>query len=609
MPAGQRTRVGDLRPSQLMHAFGVGSVVDLPYLSVMVMGLEDWPAARSIEIREERLLRAVRQQLGAQVARLLAPPTPPESSSQTWNPFDEESRIGVPVAPFPRWVVCPYCRLLAPLSSGLFEFKPEPYRPDRARFVHASCKRPGQPPAVLPARFLIACDRGHLDDFPWLEFVHKGPTTCKGPLKFLEMGASGEAADVQVKCDACETSEVMAKAFTEEARRLMPACRGRRPHLRDFDPDGCTQQVKSILLGASNSWFPMVLSALSIPSGAGKLDQLLEQQWSAFESVKDSSALEALRRFGVLREFAEFTDDQIWEALQRMREGDAGQDQDSNDLKAPEWAIFSNPDALRNTRDLQLRPVAPPPRYQPYFERVVLVERLREVRSLIGFTRIDTPSEDAQTARAPLSRGSPHWVPSAEIRGEGIFLQFSEAAISTWVARCGLLDQQFLAAHQRWRSTRGMDPMLGYPGLRYVLLHSLAHALIRQFSLECGYATASLRERIYSGSTPEGGPMAGVLIYTAAQDSEGTMGGLVSLGETTNLEGHLDQSLEGLELCTSDPLCAESTPEREFLSLHGAACHACLFAPETSCERGNRYLDRSVLVETVERSEWAFFNL
>jgi hypothetical protein len=154
-----------------------------------------------------------------------------------------------------------------------------------------------------------------------------------------------------------------------------------------------------------------------------------------------------------------------------------------------------------------------------------------------------------------------------------------------------------------------MDPMLGYPGLRYVLLHSLAHALIRQFSIECGYATASLRERIYSGSTPEGSPMAGVLIYTAAQDSEGTMGGLVSLGETTNLEGHLDQALEGLELCTSDPLCAESTPEREFLSLHGAACHACLFAPETSCERGNRYLDRSVLVETVERSEWAFFNL
>ena len=103
--------------------------------------------------------------------------------------------------------------------------------------------------------------------------------------------------------------------------------------------------------------------------------------------------------------------------------------------------------------------------------------------------------------------------------------------------------------------------------------------------------------------------MAGILIYTAAADSEGTMGGLVSLGETATLGRHLDQALEDLELCTSDPLCAESTPEREFLSLHGAACHACLFAPETSCERGNRYLDRSALVPTVERSEWAFFNL
>jgi hypothetical protein len=69
---------------------------------------------------------------------------------------------------------------------------------------------------------------------------------------------------------------------------------------------------------------------------------------------------------------------------------------------------------------------------------------------------------------------------------------------------------------------------------------------------------------------------------------------------------HLDHALEMVRLCSSDPLCAEHRPHQGS-TLHGAACHACLFVPETSCERGNKYLDRSVLVETLERSDLAFF--
>lgn len=102
--------------------------------------------------------------------------------------------------------------------------------------------------------------------------------------------------------------------------------------------------------------------------------------------------------------------------------------------------------------------------------------------------------------------------------------------------------------------------------------------------------------------------MAGILIYTAAPDSEGTLGGLVRLGEPGLLGRHIDCALDAMRLCTSDPLCAEHNPPQDGLTLHGASCHACLFSPETSCERGNRYLDRSVLVETVERSDLAFFN-
>jgi hypothetical protein len=166
----------------------------------------------------------------------------------------------------------------------------------------------------------------------------------------------------------------------------------------------------------------------------------------------------------------------------------------------------------------------------------------------------------------------------------------------------------FHEAHIAWRSMRRiLPPEANDPTLRYVLLHTFAHALMRQLTLECGYTAASIRERIYAlPAKSEGGPMAGILLYTAAPDSEGTLGGLVSLGQPNQLGYHIDGALDEMQHCASDPLCAEHT-SREDRTLHQAACHACLFAPETSCERGNKYLDRSVLVSTVERADLAFF--
>ena len=157
-----------------------------------------------------------------------------------------------------------------------------------------------------------------------------------------------------------------------------------------------------------------------------------------------------------------------------------------------------------------------------------------------------------------------------------------------------------------WRKLRQMDPTANYPTIRYILLHTFAHALMRQLTLECGYTAASIRERIYAQSPEkEGGAMAGVLLYTAASDSEGTLGGLVEQGK--HIEFHIYAALAAMQNCSSDPLCAEHLPPEDGSVLHGAACHACLFIPETSCERGNKYLDRSLLVPTIERDNLAFF--
>lgn len=267
-------------------------------------------------------------------------------------------------------------------------------------------------------------------------------------------------------------------------------------------------------------------------------------------------------------------------------------------------------------RDFKVSPVAPSAGYEDVIKQVVLVERLREVRALVGFTRIEAPGdftemdEVPEEHRVPLSRRRPTWIPAAEVHGEGIFLHFREDTLHDWLEGSVLHEHNrlFHEAHTHWRVARHItDPAHGYPGLRYVLLHSLAHALMRQLTLECGYTAASIRERIYAlPPAHEYGPMAGILLYTAAPDSEGTLGGLVALGLPDQLGRHLDGALERMQRCTSDPLCAEHHCVQDH-SLHEAACHACLFLPETSCERGNKYLDRSVLVPTVDRDHLAFF--
>lgn len=611
--ASDKRKIGEIRPSQLLFTYGVGAIVELPNLSVMVMGLDDWPIEQgSSEIAEPRLLKAVQQELGRQVVKLMTPPVTSDSTGYQANPFDDSANVGVPVAPFPRWLLCPYCRLLAPIQSGLFELRLDPYRKDRSRYVHRICKKPGKPPTVVPARFLIACDHGHLDDFPWVQFVHRGKTDCRYELRLYELGASGEVADIQVECVKCEKTRRLSDAFSDEGKAEMHQCKGRWPHLRKFDEMTCQGKQRAILLGASNSWFAVMLSALSIPSTSDKLGQLIESNWAELQECESAREVKLKRK--LLKGLATFTDEEIWESVAKKKAGTGEDEEDATDLRDPEWQVFSNPDPSLNSRDFKLRVVEPPSQYSSVLTKVVLAERLREVRSLIGFTRIESPGDYTELGslpeeqRVPLGRSAPKWVPTSEVRGEGIFLHFSEAAIEAWLKKTKSRDSEFFEAHRRWRTARGLPPDEAYPTMRYVLLHSLTHALIRQFSLECGYTCASIRERIYSRSS--GGdhePMAGVLLYTAAPDSEGTLGGLVGLGEPKTLGRHLDQALEAMRLCTSDPLCAEHHPYRDSLTLHGAACHACLFVPETSCERGNKYLDRSVLVSTVESAELAFF--
>ena len=182
-----------------------------------------------------------------------------------------------------------------------------------------------------------------------------------------------------------------------------------------------------------------------------------------------------------------------------------------------------------------------------------------------------------------------------------------ELALADWAKWPGVWRQEaeLRRGHRGWRARRGLEPDPGFPGMRFALLHTIAHLLIRELALDCGYNAASIRERVYA-DTDDGKLQAGILIYTAAADSDGTLGGLVDLGKPENLGRLLRQALDRAKVCASDPLCAEHNPRTDS-SLHAASCHACSFVSETSCECGNRYLDRALVIPTLQTNDAAFF--
>ena len=607
----KKHRVGEVRPSQLMWTYGPGALVDLPNLSVITMGLDRWDADRCPTVEEGRLLAAVKRVLGPQVSHLRIPPYP---SDGDFDPLSAEALIGAPVRPFPRWLRCVKCGLLAEFDSGLFTLKTNPYRPEEAHFIHTNCEKPGQSDAV-PARFLMACRAGHLDDFPWRWFVHGGPSSCPGTLRFFERGASLQTENLWVKCDGCGSARSLVHAFGKEGRKNLPACRGRHPHLDTYDED-CSEEARPVLLGATNSWFPITLSVLAIPLGMDPVVQVVTDGSKYFEDVESLKetefVLKTLKKGGTLPGVQICEAQATWETIQAIRDGKLEQASLSEeDLKRPEWDVLTSPSPPTNWPQFSSREVEPPKAFKDILHTVLLLERLREVKALIGYTRVEAPEEgmddDERPPMASLCMGQPEWVPACEVYGEGIFLRFDEKRVETWLSSDGVKkrDDRLKTGHRGWRNARQLDPNRGYPGIRYAMIHTLAHLLVRELALECGYNATSIRERIYA-SDEEGMEMAGLLIYTAAADSDGTLGGLVELGKPESLGRLMEQSLKRAMVCSSDPLCSEHDPGED-RSLHSASCHACTFVSETSCERGNRYLDRALLIETLECKDAAFF--
>lgn len=263
---------------------------------------------------------------------------------------------------------------------------------------------------------------------------------------------------------------------------------------------------------------------------------------------------------------------------------------------------------------------------------VVLLEKLNELRVFRGFTRVmplltqDLIFSSPTNLRGALLQeygrindprrdpDSCNYLPASEVRGEGIFIRFRSDVLANWEnqpeigERYRIIYENHRTSHIKRQRLNGAPEAEWLDGFtpksaRYVLLHTISHQLIRELSMDSGYNSASLREIIYCGKPRDG--MDGILIYTAASDAEGTMGGLVSLGRPGSLELILSKALSNSEWCSSDPLCLDSRGQG-FQSLNLAACHACSLLPETSCEVMNGFLDRGMLHGSLENPSFGF---
>lgn len=592
---------GQIRRSQVITTYGPGSLIDLPRDSAIMAGVDGW--AHPLErLDEPRLQRLLSRMTDVALPNLYIPPTPDPAE------FWKKSPKGIDAYRFPEWFVVQ--------DSGAPDGeRPTSAKPRSRRLVHRKAlddkRRFGGHP-VVATRFVRACPKGHVDDLDWKRFVHSGHATCFGDLWLDEAGATGELANLRVRCD-CGVSRSMTEAHDLSSNAL-DTCSGARPWLGPHANEDCDQPSRLLIRTATNAYFPLLVRTLSIPDKAAAIDKVVAELWSDLMIVKDPVGLAFMKQKPSVAEALHgFPEDDVLDAIWRRREGSSG----DPSVKAVEIeAMLAVPEGFGDDvpidRDFHARKLPEHLRKDTYrneIDAVVQVHRLREVLALAGFTRLEAPMPDidgeyrADVRRADISR-DPEWFPAVENRGEGVLFHVSPVAIRQWQQRAGVTRRikALQTGYVRWAQQRNKPP--DFPGGTYVMLHTLSHMLLQSMSARCGYPAASIRERVYVDDETE---RYGILLYTSSPDAEGTLGGLVQ--QARYIDEHIRQALATAALCSSDPVCAQHSPAEsvEQRWLHGAACHGCTLVAETSCEMWNDYLDRALVVPTLADRDAAFF--
>lgn len=628
---------GELRRSQLISPFGVGSLYNRQDgSSVVICGLDFWLEGLDSEALYKLEIKDIRLQKQLRVNKLYRPPATLEDSDD----LQDQKLKFVPVLRFPTWYVCSYCGNLE--RKKLYQ---------NSRVDCSSQHKGGFKSQMYQVSYIAMCKDGHLEDFPWNEFVHKNSNpTCKAKLRLRE-ALSGDMQNVIVNCTECKASrkisEVMSNFQFELGRsnlsKMLDAanndflCGSVKPWLgiSKREIGACNNDLYPSFRGAGNVYFPFTESALLIPEGSKRMSDLIARLSSPRFILPRNKARNGLMNDAVkdILEIAKSESEDF--GLPNWIEIDSYSSQEINDallaiLKSSEEVqsnlseVEEDFDAVRiefrnqeyrrlreSSEDEFLTVTNPDGSYdeivESNFNQIKLVTSLTETRAFAGFARVSTMEKPKTRDLRNLLRLNPirlgssqDWLPAIQVKGEGIFLELDSDKIQQW--------ENSEVISERWQNF-GHSDLVQHNGFdispRFVLIHTLSHLILKELTFFCGYTQAALRERIYSSVGDS--RMCGFLIYTASGDSEGTLGGLVRMGKPGFLEEVIENALMKATWCSNDPVCMENTTIGGDESTL-ASCYACTLIPETSCEAFNKYLDRAFVIGNPKINGLGFMN-
>lgn len=603
-----------LRRDSLISPWGVGAIVPFPNdESLMVSGLDFWfdedHSYKDFLIADERLTK----RLGGKL--LVMPPNFVEKKQDV-----KLGEMRIPAVRFPLWQYCPVCgNMERSGEAGARISCPGDNRRNKQGGTYCS-KRAGngKTPYMVPERFIAVCPNGHIEDFPVMEWVHAKsdkPQTDSCKLVRSTGGSSSSLAGIRYTC-TCGASATMSGAFSKSAlSSINYRCTGKMPWLGQGQSEPCGENLMVLQRGASNVWFADIISSVYIPNipryRNAQTKECIEMVISRIVDGKQTNAVYDTSKIQTILEFFKSTLypevdieqalDEINETLSNSKKAYDNSQTDEQYRKQefevliqsrgkPKDELYTKNYPINNYSDLE------------YLKSISLVHKLRETRAFLGFKRI-SPDEDNYSK---ISIRKMPWIPAVKNSGEGIMFEFDQVKLDEWGKRTEVIERTRIIENNLREaqkiSSEKLNPI-------YVLLHTFAHCLINALANDSGYSNASIREKIYCSKyiTDDMPRMAGILIYTASGDSEGSLGGLVRQGLPGRIEEVVKHAINEAKWCAADPVCIQSTGQGQD-GCNLAACHNCALLPETSCENKNMLLDRGLMIGTLDDISIGFFN-
>lgn len=601
-----------VRRNQLISPWGIGSIVSLPGdESWMIAGLDAWDYRNSAShfiINDDRLRKRL------EVNELRWPP-----DYRTRQEDQDNCNLRVPAVRFPRWYYCPYCGVMKKLNY---------YSADawcRGESGSLGGRKGPHKKKMLPERFIVVCEHGHIDDFPIAEWLHHeaehpyNPAECQ--IFRSTGGTSANLSGVFYVC-SCGAKKSLANATTPGIlrKRIGYRCTGAKPWLGiEMDkehPCDC-EDVSVLQRGATNVWFGNTQNSIHIPFD---------------KTVDDPEIIVILNQFGaeLSKSLVDGKPNRLYiDALAGLHHVDPAKFHDAvmsyidqqlspsgknETILSEDEYRFAEYQVIRESSGSDVQnfhsEAHPIGEYRPalhqWFQGVSLVHKLQETRAFVAFSRLEPGGGDFANAGQQLRLGHENWLPAIMIHGEGIFVEFDAEKLRHWAGQQPVVDR-IKKLNDSWHASIYGKYESDALCPEYVLLHTFSHLLINQLSYECGYGSSSIREKIYCSKTNSDFQMHGILLYTASGDSEGSMGGLVRQGKPGYLEDLVIAAIHNAKWCSADPVCIQSSGQGPD-SCNLAACHNCALLPETCCENGNRLLDRGIAIGTLDKPEIGYFN-